>query len=73
MNWLVEMYGKHPPGETFDYVSLDARIEHSRDGLENGSDAIWHYGTSTSQVVVFVVICCPHRHHIQTPCPLPPT
>ncbi|WP_327031882.1 hypothetical protein [Micromonospora ureilytica] len=74
LNWLTDRYAQHPPDPTLSYVDQAARVEHSRAGLEGGSDAIWHYTASLSanRVVVLAVICCPHRHHTRTPCPLPP-
>ena len=74
LHWLADMYQRHPPASELGYLTLDARIEHTRSGLEGGVDAVWHYTVSVAgdRVAVFVVICCPHRHHLQTPCPLPP-
>ena len=75
MAWLGETYERYPPAAGLSYLSLAARLEHTRTGLLGGVDAVWHYTVSLGgdRVVVSVVICCPHRHHARTPCPLPPT
>ncbi|MEU5554084.1 hypothetical protein ABZ738_30355 [Micromonospora sp. NPDC047793] len=74
LGWLAETYAKHPPDRTLSYLPQEARLHHTRTGLMAGSDAVWHYTTSVGadRVIVYVVICCPHRHHTRTPCPLPP-
>lgn len=71
--WLVERYAEYPPDPKLSYQTLEARIEHSRKGLLGGSDGVWHYSQAGDRVVVYAAICCPHRHHAQTPCPLPPS
>ena len=74
MNWLCETYQRHPPDPEVQYGDPEQRLFTTREGLVGGSDAIWHYTTSYSgdRIVVFAVICCPHRHKINMPCPLPP-
>ncbi|NJP35206.1 hypothetical protein [Micromonospora thermarum] len=74
LDWLAATYAQQPPDPTLDYLDKAARLEHTRTELEGGADSIWHYTVSLSanRVAVFAVICCPHRHHTRTPCPLPP-
>ncbi|MFI7608740.1 hypothetical protein ACIBTV_26830 [Micromonospora sp. NPDC049366] len=74
LDWLAGTYDRQPPDERLSYVDLAARLAHTRAGLEGGADAVWHYTQSVgaNRVAVFAVICCPHRHHARTPCPLPP-
>ncbi|MEU4155658.1 hypothetical protein [Actinoplanes sp. NPDC026670] len=72
MAWLVMNYESRPPNPILTYEPLQAKVEHSRDGLLNGADAVWHYALAGWSVLVMAVICCPHRHHTTTPCPLPP-
>ncbi|MFF5296709.1 hypothetical protein [Paractinoplanes globisporus] len=74
LRWLCETYQRHPPAPELNFGPLDARCRHTRAGLEGGSDAVWHYTTSGNgdRVAVFAVVCCPHRYHPGTPCPLPP-
>lgn len=75
LDWLVREYEAQPPDPTLSYLSLEARQMHTRSGLVAGCDAIWHYTASASgnRVVVLAAICCPHRHKVDMPCPLPPT
>jgi hypothetical protein len=73
VRWLTENYEQQPPDPTLGYLPLEARVEHTRDGLLGGADAIWSWSQSGDRVVHLAVICCPHSHHTQTPCPLPAT
>lgn len=76
VRWLADTYNRHPPVERQDgqaWVALDARKRHSCDGLIHGSDALWHYETRGGTTVVYAVICCPHSHMPQIPCPCPPS
>ncbi|GAA3750484.1 hypothetical protein [Micromonospora maritima] len=74
LDWLAGLHDQHPHDPTLNYPDKATRLKHTRDGLLGGADALWHYTTSISanRVVVYAVICCPHRHHTRTPCPLPP-
>lgn len=75
--WLAEHYRKYPPvhlpGEGYTDVGLDARMAHSRDGLAHGADAYWEYYIAGFSKVAYGVICCPHAHKTEIPCPLPPS
>lgn len=72
--WLAETYAQHPPDAALSYIELADRLRWTREGLEGGADAMWHMTASlgANRVVCYSVICCPHRHHTRTPCPLPP-
>lgn len=76
ITWLVAQYHRRPPQERENaaqaYVALEARIEHSRDGLVNGVDAWWQYYISGGGQVVIAAICCPHTHLPDIACPMPP-
>jgi hypothetical protein len=77
MRWLTQQYAAHPPiqdnGEHQAYVDLQARINTTCDGLMNGVDAVWWYYTAGFSVAISAVVCCPHAHLKQIPCPLPPS
>ncbi|MGW5559145.1 hypothetical protein ACWER9_18225 [Micromonospora sp. NPDC003944] len=72
--WLADTYAEQPPDPQLSYIDVAARLEHTSDSLRHGSDTIWHYTASLNgnRVVVFSVICCPHRFATTVPCPLPP-
>lgn len=72
LSWMTETYGAHPPDPRLNYEPLTVKIGHTRDGLLGGTDAYWHHHMSNERVFAVAVIGCPHRHHTQTPCPLPP-
>ncbi|RKR87902.1 hypothetical protein BDK92_2203 [Micromonospora pisi] len=74
LTWLAETYAQLPPDPALSYMELAERLEYTGQSLRHGGDTIWHYTTSKSgnRLVVFAVICCPHRHLTAIPCPLPP-
>lgn len=74
LGWLTRLYAQQPPDSALSYLDEAARIEHTHSGLAGGADAIWQYTLSLSgnRTIEYAVICCPHRHHTRTPCPLPP-
>lgn len=69
------MYEQQPPDSALSVMDKAVRLECTRAELLGGADAIWHYTASVSgnRVVSLAVICCPHRHKVGMPCPLPPT
>lgn len=77
VDWLKKTYAANPPFVREDgkraYLDLDTRIRYSEDSLSHGVDVCWVHYTKSSNLVSFSVVCCPHRFHPQTPCPLPPS
>lgn len=77
MQWMADLYDKHPPvylpDEGYSDCGLEARLLHSRTGLIHGSDAYWSYYLRNFNKVAYGVICCPHSHLRDIPCPLPPS
>ncbi|MDT0341582.1 hypothetical protein [Streptomyces litchfieldiae] len=76
VNWLRESYDANPPMERDDgrqaYVDLDTKTRYAADSLPRGVDVSWVHYMRSQNLVSFSVVCCPHRFHPRTPCPLPP-
>jgi hypothetical protein len=76
LDWLRSCYARHPPIERGDgkqaYLDLDTQLEYAESGLGIGLDVVWAYYTGSQGFASLQVICCPHRHLPNIPCPLPP-